>query len=259
MKFIDSKIIELESVDSTNEYLTMLLLSSTLPEGSVVFAHQQNRGKGQSDNIWESEPGKNLTASVVLYPHFLKPEYQFFLTMVVSLAVCSALDELQLPDKAMIKWPNDIYLGHRKVAGILIKNDLMGNLISTTIAGLGLNINQLSFSENAPNAVSLKMVTGQDYQIPDLLTECHHSLAFWYAKLERGETSAIEKAYLSRLYLLNESAWFEIKGSKVKAVIKGLAKFGMLHLSGDLGGEYICDLKEIRFLQENELQNPAGC
>lgn len=252
MKFIDSKIIELESVDSTNDYLTNLLLSSTLPEGSVVYTHEQNRGKGQSDNIWESEPGMNLTASVVLYPIFLKPEYQFFLTMVVSLSVSSALDKLQLPDRAMIKWPNDIYLNHRKVAGILIKNDLMGNLISTTIAGIGLNINQLIFSGNAPNAVSLKMITGQDYNIPDLLTECHHSLAFWYAKLKNGETSAIEKAYLSRLYLLNEPAWFEIKGRKVKAVINGLERFGMLHLSGNQGEEYICDLKEIRFLQENK-------
>lgn len=249
MKFTDSQIIELESVDSTNKYLSNLLNSKTLPEGSVVWAHAQSHGQGQSDNVWESEPGKNLTASFVLYPHFLEPEYQFFLTMIISLSVCTALDKLQLPASAMIKWPNDIYLNRQKVAGILIKNDLIGNRISKTIAGIGLNINQLSFNDTIPDAVSLRMITGKDYNVADLLTECHDSMAFWYTKLMKGETGSLEKAYLSRLYLLNEPAWFEIKGKKVEAVIGGLAAYGMLRLTGNQGEEYICDLKEIKFLR----------
>lgn len=248
--FPDSKIIELASVGSTNDYLSGILTASDLPEGSVVYAIAQPHGKGQAENKWESEPGKNLTASVVLYPHFLAPENQFFLTMVISLSVCTTLDALQLPEPPMIKWPNDIYLGPGKVAGILIKNDLIGNLISSTIAGIGLNINQLNFSSAIPNAVSLKMRTGRDYPVRDILTNWHNSLEYWYEILEKGEKDVIQKAYLDRLYLLNKTAWFNIRGEKVQAVIRGIAQYGMLHLTGEHNEEYICDLKEIVFLAE---------
>jgi len=226
----------------------------------VVYALAQTHGKGHAENRWESEPGMNLTASMVLYPEFLKPENQFFLTMVVSLSVCSVLDGLQMSNTPMIKWPNDIYLNHRKIAGILIKNDLMGNRISNTIVGMGLNINQLNFNTNLPDAVSIKMITGKNYEITEILTEWHRAMAGWYGKLMGGETDAIEKAYLNRFYLLNEPAWFVIKGKKVQAVIRGLAKYGMLHLTGIQNEEYTCDLKEIVFCRniDNEDDLPGS-
>ncbi|HPG32601.1 MAG: biotin--[acetyl-CoA-carboxylase] ligase [Lentimicrobiaceae bacterium] len=248
MVFKASKIIRLESVDSTNDYLYSILDNNALPEGSVVYAHTQNQGKGQANNIWESEPGKNLTCSLVLYPEFLKPENQFLLTMVVSLSVCSTIEKLQLPYPAMIKWPNDIYLQDKKVAGILIKNEILGRSISKTIIGIGLNINQLKFSELIPNPTSLKLISGIDYSVNDLLTECHNNLKIWYQKLKNGETEFIEQSYMNRFYLLNEPALFEIKGRRIKAEIKGLAEFGMLHLEGPDKEEYICDLKEIVFI-----------
>jgi BirA family transcriptional regulator, biotin operon repressor / biotin---[acetyl-CoA-carboxylase] ligase len=172
--------------------------------------------------------------------------------MVLSLAVCSTLDKFQLPTRSQIKWPNDIYLGSRKVAGILIKNEIMGNSIYSTIAGLGLNLNQDSFSIKAPGAVSLRMLTNKEYNIEKILTDWHGNLAYWYEKLWNQETGIITDAYLDRFYLLNQASEFIIRGKKTKAIIKGLAEFGMLFLEGTDGKRYECGLKEIIFPQTGE-------
>lgn len=247
MIFPGSITIRLTTTASTNAYLAELLARQTLQEGSVVVTHTQTHGKGQENNTWESESGKNLTASMVLYPSFLKPELQFRLTMVISLAVCQVLDKLNLPVYSMIKWPNDILLGNRKVAGILIRNEISGNGISTSIAGLGLNINQASFSDSIPGAVSLNMLTGRQYDIEEILTDWHSCVAYWYDMLKSGRHQELEDAYKSRMYLLEQPSGFIIKGKHVRATIIGLAEYGMLLLEGDDGTRYQCAMKEVEF------------
>jgi BirA family biotin operon repressor/biotin-[acetyl-CoA-carboxylase] ligase len=183
-----------------------------------------------------------------LYPGFLKPEEQFMLTKVVSLSVCSVLDNYELPSRAMIKWPNDIYINEGKIAGILINNDITGNSISQSIAGLGLNINQESFGENAPGAVSLKNLTGIEYEVKKILTEWHNSMEHWYESLMKPDFKTLDEAYLERLYRLNQPAEFIIRGKRMEATILGLAEYGMLLLKDNSGKQYICALQEVVFV-----------
>jgi len=231
--------------------MTDLLKTGNLAEGSVVCSKAQTNGKGQEGNTWESEAGKNLTATIVLYPGFLKPEFQFQLTRIISLSVCSVLDKLSLPYRSMIKWPNDIYIDKQKVAGILIKNEISGNSISGSIAGLGLNVNQNSFPASITGAVSLFMLTGKQYDLDDILTDWHSSVAYWYGKLADGNGAIIENAYLERMYLLNKPSEFTIRGEKMTATIRGLAEYGMLLLEGSDGSFYKCSLKEVVFGSNN--------
>lgn len=249
MPFSQAELIQLQSTGSTNQYALNLIKTRSLGEGSVVYTQSQTHGKGQGNNRWESEPGKNLTATIVLYPTFLKPEHQFMLTKVVSLSVCSLLDNYMLPYRAMIKWPNDIYVDQNKVAGILVNNEISGNTITQTIAGLGLNINQESFSVNAPGAISLKMLTGNEFDLNKILTEWHSSMEYWYKKLLKPDFKSLDKAYLERLYRLNQPAEYVIRGERMEATILGLAEYGMLLLKDNSGKQYKCALQEIVFVK----------
>jgi len=250
MTFDNAEFIYLDTTESTNLYTLELLKSRKLANGSVIAAHTQTRGKGLETNQWESEPGKNLTATIVLYPSFLSPERQFQLTRVISLSVCTLLDTLDLPDSSLIKWPNDIYVNHHKIAGILINNEITGNSISSSIAGLGLNINQESFSSNVPYAVSVKMLAGKEYIVNDILTDWHKQVIYWYDKLISPVSTQLNDAYMERLYLLNQPAEYIIRGEKMTATIKGLAEYGMLLLENKSGKQYKCALKEVVFVRE---------
>lgn len=249
MPFSQAELIQLKSTGSTNQYALNLIKTRSLGEGSVVYTQSQTQGKGQGNNRWESEPGKNLTATIVLYPTFLKPEHQFMLTKVVSLSVCSLLDNYMLPYRPMIKWPNDIYVNQNKVAGILINNEISGNTITQSIAGLGLNINQESFSVNAPGAISLKMLTGNEFDLHKTLTEWHSSMEQWYKKLLKQDFKSIDIAYLDRLYHLNQPAEYLIRGERMEATILGLAEYGILLLKDSSGKLYKCALQEIVFVK----------
>ena len=248
MTILHPQIIRLDETTSTNDYLEKYQTKAPLPEGSMVIARHQTHGKGQENNHWESEADKNLTFSLVLYPHFVKAEQQFVLTQVLSLSLCALLDGLNLPAKAMIKWPNDIYVGQHKVAGMLIKNNITGNYISQTIAGIGLNVNQLSFTKNAPNAISLATIAGREYD-PDVLLTMWHSLFMKeYEVLRKGSFTEIRRAYLSRFYRLNEMADYIIEDKKQRATIKGIGEYGMLKLTAEDGSEFTCGMKEVVFL-----------
>lgn len=249
MPFSQAELIFLQTTESTNLFALNLLKTRPLGEGSVIYTQSQTQGKGQGNNRWESEPGKNLTATIVLYPTFLQPENQFMLTKIVSLSVCSMLDNYGLSHRAMIKWPNDIYINQNKVGGILINHEIAGNKISMTIAGLGLNINQESFSELAPGAASLKMITGNEFDLNEILTEWHKSMENWYRKLMKQDYKSIDAAYLERLYRLNQPAAYIIRGERMEATILGLAEYGMLLLKDNSGKQYKCALQEIVFVK----------
>jgi len=144
-------IITVESVASTNSYLKELAHSRTLDEGTVIVTRNQTAGKGQQGNAWESEAGKNITCSILLYPSFLPVQHFFLLSEVISLGVKETLDAYT--DGITIKWPNDIYYCERKIAGILIENEITGSNISMSVAGIGVNVNQEQFLSDAPNPV----------------------------------------------------------------------------------------------------------
>ncbi len=154
------RIIRLESVASTNTWLSANAL--LLPDFTIVEAISQPAGRGQRGNSWESEPGKNLTVSMLFRPVAdLAAADQFSISEATALAVADTLSEFGIT--AMIKWPNDIYVGERKICGILIEHSLIGSGITHSILGIGLNVNQTRFLSDAPNPVSMNNITGLEY------------------------------------------------------------------------------------------------
>lgn len=161
------KIMVLESVDSTNEYL--MREADTLESPLLVAARHQTAGHGQRGNSWESAAGENLTFSVLIRLEAFSPLSQFYISEAVSLSV---VDFLALHGiEAMVKWPNDIYVGDRKICGILIRHSIAGNSISYSVIGVGINVNQTKFLSNAPNPVSMSMISGCLYSIDQLYEE----------------------------------------------------------------------------------------
>ena len=134
----EKNIIKKNQISSTNTVAIELLKKEELPEGTIIWADEQTKGRGQRGNSWESEPGTNLTISIILFPHFLKAEDQFLLSKVTSLAITDYLANRF--NQVTIKWPNDIYVANDKIAGILIENSIIGSSFEYAVIGIGLNI-----------------------------------------------------------------------------------------------------------------------
>lgn len=160
------KILKIEETDSTNIWLkeNEKVLESPL----FVYCVTQTAGRGQRGNTWESEPGKNITGSLLFHPLSLRAENQFLISEAVALGVVELLGKYGI--QAKIKWPNDIYVDNEKICGILVENVITGRDITRSIAGVGLNVNQDTFISDAPNPVSMTQITGLTYPI-DRVTE----------------------------------------------------------------------------------------
>ncbi len=192
------KLIRLDETISTNQYMRQLLETGFLPEGSVVLADFQSAGKGQIGNHWESEKGCNLTFSVLLYPDFLMANRQFLISQITALSVKKTLDEYV--EGVTIKWPNDIYWQNKKICGMLIENDLAGQTLYSSILGIGININQDQFRSNAPNPVSLRMITGQNHDREVFFERFLSHFSANYFRLIQGEEETIRAEYQASLF-----------------------------------------------------------
>ena len=242
----DKKIIVLNEVESTNNYASRLILSDAAEEGTVVLTQFQTSGRGQAGNRWESEAGKNLLASVILYPGFLNAAKQFAISKIVSLGLVEFLE--REIEGVSIKWPNDIYVGNRKIAGILIENTVKGNSIASSVVGIGLNLNQEKFLSDAPNPVSLKQITSKDYNIEIVVPEILKTIFSWYEKLKTGDFDEVDSAYFSKLYGVGEWREFNKNGKIFKARIIGIGEFGQLRLEKESGIVDEFMFKEVEFV-----------
>ena len=246
--FVGQNFIILKEVDSTNNFLKELLSNSKpLVEGTVIMAENQFAGRGQQQNGWHAEPGKNLTFSMLLKPGFLRLTDQFDLTRAISLGVFDALAPL-LGDKLKIKWPNDIYYGDYKLGGMLIENLVQGRQIKNSIIGIGLNVNQDDFPPTLSNATSIKQILHADYDLKTLLSEICRHIEAWYLNLKAGNILAVRKAYLSRLYWLNESKTFKTQNDVFTGAINDVRDNGLLVIKNNIGEELEFSLKEIEFV-----------
>lgn len=186
------------STASTNTFLHEMMRQDKLPEGFLLYTDFQTAGKGQPGNTWESENGKNLLFSMLLYPHSIKVYEQFILSEITGLAIRKVLEKYT--DDICIKWPNDIYWKDKKIAGILIENSLFRDRIDTCIIGIGLNVNQEVFISNAPNPVSLRQITGNDINREILSMEIQAELLNIY---QNYSPEFIHQEYLNNLYRRN--------------------------------------------------------
>jgi BirA family biotin operon repressor/biotin-[acetyl-CoA-carboxylase] ligase len=220
-----------------------------LPEGTVIMAESQYAGRGQQQNKWNSEPGKNLTFSLLLYPTFLPVTNQFDLTRIISLGVHDALEPI-LGGRLKIKWPNDIYYGDKKLGGMLIENSLQGSQIKQSIIGIGLNVNQAQFPDWVPNPASVKQILQQDYDLKTLLSDICRNIEAWYLNLRAGKIKFIRESYLKQLYWLNEQHSFRSNFEIFEGRITGVRDAGLLLVENNKGIETEFNFKEIEFLNK---------
>ena len=239
-------IIILNEVGSTNNYANQLIVSKQAVEGTVVLTYNQKEGRGQRGNSWESEAGKNVLMSIILFPKFLAAENQFMISKIVSLALTDFIQKET--DNVSIKWPNDLYVGDKKIAGILIENSIKGHILCSSVLGIGLNVNQEQFVSNAPNPVSLKKITGKNYDIELFATEIAALVFEYYNKLKEGETKWINSQYFDKLFRKNTWSKFRKEGLEFEALIKGIGELGQLQLENRDGivSEYM--FKEVEYV-----------
>ncbi|WP_207533600.1 biotin--[acetyl-CoA-carboxylase] ligase [Desertivirga arenae] len=243
---VGQKIVVLERIDSTNDYLKRELAKSTpFPEGTVIMAEEQFAGRGQSQNKWLSLPGLNLTFSILLYPTFISPENQFELNIAISLATNDVLSQI-IGEELKIKWPNDIYYRNQKIGGILIENSLRGKQIKNSIIGIGLNVNQTEFDPQLKNVTSIKRITGKNYDLQALLMDLCSAIGNRYLSLDKDVNKHREE-YLQRLFRFDDAHFFELEGRQVKGVIKGVDTAGRLVVEVE-GQKQSFSPKELSFI-----------
>jgi BirA family transcriptional regulator, biotin operon repressor / biotin---[acetyl-CoA-carboxylase] ligase len=239
------KIISLPSCESTNTVLASLADTNRLEEGSVVITENQTKGRGQAGNQWLTEAGANLTFSVLLKPVFLEPGRQFFLNMVVGLAVCDTIKSVAgLP--ALVKWPNDVLVNDKKVCGILIENQLHGQQFVQAVVGIGLNVNQEKFVFDG--AASLKNLSNRNFDKSIVLNVLLESLEERYRQLKKGALELLTAQYHEQLYRRAEQHAFESDGKEFLGIITGVDDIGRLCIDTDKG-ERKFNFKEVRFIQ----------
>jgi BirA family transcriptional regulator, biotin operon repressor / biotin---[acetyl-CoA-carboxylase] ligase len=243
---IGSKLFFFENLTSTNTKAALLLSSNDIPEGAVIYTNYQSDGRGQKGNRWESEDSKNLLISIVLFPSMINPADQFLISMTVSLGICDFLRR-HIP-QCSIKWPNDIYVNNDKIAGILIENSVLGGQIEKTIAGIGLNINQLKFKGDAPNPVSLSLLTGVVYDISVCLNQLLSDIDGRYKQLLSGEFKIIKQEYVSLLFRFKEWSHFSDLSGRYKGRIISVADNGALTIEKQSGNIKEYSFKEVDFI-----------
>lgn len=240
------QLIHVKETLSTNSYLQNLCLSNKIEEFTTVVADFQNSGRGQRGNTWESEKDKNLLFSLVVFPTFLKANCQFLLSQIVSLAIKEELD--QYVDDIAIKWPNDIYWRDKKICGILIENNLMGDHICQSIIGIGININQKKFFSSAPNPVSIWQITGKEYNLTHVLESIVDRIQKRYQSLAKGDEDSIQIDYQNSLYRRNGFHQYKDKNGEFTARIERVESSGKIILKDINDNERSYWFKEVSFL-----------
>ena len=244
---IGSNLFYFDELTSTNSHASLMLKEGPVAEGSVFYTDFQTSGKGRAGNKWESEKGKNLLISIILYPESVLPEDQFFISMAFSLGICDFAGDHFAGSK--IKWPNDIYINNDKIAGILIENSIIGNTLENTIAGIGLNINQTQFPSSVPNPVSLRMLTGKEYDTRSCLGKLLECFDNRYKQLLYGSRKELEGEYLSRLYRLNEWHYYRSEKKLFRGMVKGIMASGRLKIKEENGVVTEFDFKEVEYVR----------
>lgn len=242
-KRLTPDFIRIESVDSTNNYAVNLLKEAKPAAGTTVLTKRQTAGRGQRGNTWEVDPDLNLTFSVIVYPDVpVNKVHQ--LNFMVALALSKALRRF-IPS-VLIKWPNDILAGTKKLAGVLIENQFRGNQVASSVIGIGVNVNQLEFSTSL-NACSLKSITGFDHDLEQIFQEIYVQLDFYLNLLMEQNFNLLSKSYHENLFGKDKMLSFIDANGEFSGVIQGVDDSGLLKIKCDEGIRKF-DLKEIRFV-----------
>ena len=228
---IGNPFIELSEIPSTNSYAIDNIQANLAVHGMSYFAHKQTEGKGQRGKQWLTESSSNIILSCVVDTSFLSLNHQFPFSACIALAAKDFFSKYAV-DETSIKWPNDIYWRDRKAAGILIENVVRGNQWSWGVVGIGININQTTFSPTLKNPVSLKQITGKTFDVVKLAKELCTHLENRYQQLKSGDNIAILEEYNRNLFRKNENVLFNKGTDSFYCTIKGVDETGRLLVTG---------------------------
>ena len=240
-----------DSIGSTNTYLRELKGGDPAYDYEVAVATFQTAGRGQKGNSWESEAGKNLLFSILAHPKNLKVQEQFYISEAIALAVSDSVMAAIGPEYApdvSVKWSNDVYWNDFKMAGILIENILQGDRILDTVAGVGLDVNQEVFVSDAPNPISLKNITGREYDLDKLLNDIIDRF-IGYMELSADKRPEVDRMYRARLYRREGYHKFRDENGIFEACIEGIRPDGCLMLQTRSGEHRIYEFKQVQFVQ----------
>ncbi|MGE4414345.1 MAG: biotin--[acetyl-CoA-carboxylase] ligase [Bacteroidales bacterium] len=244
------KIKWFETIDSTNSEAVRQF--KECDDFTVFASGYQTSGRGQKGTRWESEQGKNLTFSVVLKSEGIKAENQFVVSQIITIGIKRYLKSKGI--EAKIKWPNDIYVGDKKICGILIEHFLSGDTLSGSVVGVGLNVNQDKFSSDAPNPVSMKNILGKEFSLEEELQSLvghFHEIYFPFINFISNATiNRLDNEYTDSLYRLNEFHKYQETpgGEMIKARITGIDHNACLLLEKEDGTVKRYHFKEVKYI-----------
>ena len=247
MNFKD-KVIRLKEVDSTNAYAKEILKKfPEIDEGTSVVAGFQTSGLGQDFNNWESHKEQNILLSTILHPEFLYPDQLFYLNISIALAIYDFVESYHIKD-VKIKWPNDIYIRDKKVAGILIHNDLEFNHVRNSIIGIGININQDTFNAEIPNPISFKNILKIESDLNLCLEGLLDCIQNRYEILKKKEFENLYSEYHNALFLLGQESVFldNNKGEEFQGIIDGVRSDGRIRIITPQGYRFF-EFREIKY------------
>ena len=242
----EPQIIHLPETESTNQSLRLLSDAESLPNQSILWTDYQTKGRGQAGNSWESESGMNLLCSILFYPDRLPANRSFSILELASLSVKYTLDKY-VPGIS-IKWPNDIYWENRKICGILIENDLSGDMVSRSIIGIGINLNQAEFKSEASNPVSLRSITGHIYDRRKILEQLRAEFEWLVQELGKKATDSLHQRYCAALYRRDGFYPYQDAEGCFEARIHAIEPSGRLILERKDGRLSCYDFKEVAYL-----------
>ncbi|OWP83344.1 biotin--[acetyl-CoA-carboxylase] ligase [Flavobacterium columnare] len=240
------KLIKLNAIDSTNDFLKKLSQDQVLENFTVVTAKSQWKGRGQMGSNWNTEDNKNLITSILIKNTIKKDISIFDLNITIAVTIKEALEDYHIPD-LYIKWPNDIMSGNKKISGILIENNFKGNQEIESIVGIGLNINQENF-QNLPQASSLKCITSKEYDIEAILFTILTRLKINLEKLKNDKID-LWNSYHNYLFKINKPVAFEDHNHhKFMGIIKKVNQDGLIEIALEDDSTKVFGIKEIRML-----------
>lgn len=249
MKEYKIKRHRLQTVHSTNSFLRELNGGDASFDMELATTEFQTAGRGQKGNSWESEKSKNLLFSILLHPVYVQPSKQFCISEAIALAVVKSLKEIVAEESVAkdftVKWPNDIYWKNKKIAGILIENELFGSTIRDCIVGVGININQQMFLSDAPNPVSLYNILGVNTNVEEVLDAIIKQFVANVSMIENGQTALLHKEYMDSLFRRKGIYPYRDADSEFMATIKDVREDGRLILTDSDDKERIYEFKEV--------------
>jgi BirA family biotin operon repressor/biotin-[acetyl-CoA-carboxylase] ligase len=246
--FIGRNRIRFDGVDSTNNYAAELLRQVGILEGTLITANYQTAGRGQRSNAWQSEAGKNILCTYILKPTWLAVDRQFALNKAVALAVQRTIQSFCAQRSVWIKWPNDVLVNDSKVAGILIENTVSGGQIVSSLAGIGVNVNQQNMSIEGRNVCSIADVLNQTFSLDAVQDELSEQLEAVYLGLRTGNDKKIDEEFSSVLYKRDEVCAFETANGLRRFVVRGVSEQGQLIVEDTEGNKHQFNHGEVHMI-----------